>query len=378
MWITDIRPGDNRAAVPGVDRAGIQNRVTIDRQTHRCAPPGDRLTLPAATDQDLATTRVSACIHTTTAREHNGIAEDARRPPALTLSCTTDIDQPGYLDETTLSSVKYHLPVRHRIIASLNSKPGVCRRFSASQHHTATGNRYGAGVQNSLDVHHLPQHIRRSARRQFDPPTLRLNHPGVANRNHAVRQFARIGHIRDRESQQPVAVQIHGQRRTGRQAHYAEMRRNQTRVVNLTTGQKRITAVMDPDLSGILDPTIGRQAVEAELAGHEIFIQDVERGSQKTRRLNPTTRADEDPVRVQQPHLTIREQTAVDARRLITRHSIQCNRGRIGLNELRTGTRLNRKPTPVDDNTVRLLVDQRRAGVAQIHLRRTGLQHRIL
>ena len=269
----------------------------------------------------------------------------------MTLAHATDVDQAGHLNAPALTTVEYDHP---------------------------TVDCYRTGVQNAFDIHHLPQHIRCGARRQFDPPAMRLNHPSVAHRNHAVRQFARIGHIGDRESQQPVAVQVHGQRRTGRQAHYPEMCRNQTRVMNLTTGQKGITAVVDPDLPRVLDPTIGRQAVEAELAGHEIFIQDVERGSQKTRRLDPTTRADEDPVRVQQPHLTIREQTAVDAGRLITRHTVQRNRGRIGLNEPRTGTRLNRKPTPVDDRTVRRLPNQRRAGIAQIHLRRTRPQHGFL
>ncbi len=97
---------------------------------------------------------------------------------------------------------------------------------------------------------------------------------------------------------------------------------------------------------------------EIEAPGIEVLIGQIEgRGDQPTD-IDARTRAEQDAVGVDQVDVPVREQAAEDLARVTARHAVQNRRIRARLDELHRLVRADAKRIPVDDRTVRALIDR--------------------
>ena len=161
-----------------------------------------------------------------------------------------------------------------------------------------------------------------------------------------------------RIADQAIAIEIHGEGISAAQHDMTGLRADQSAVGDARRRQHDRAAAGGVDLAVVDDLAIAA-AREIVAAGHEILIGQVRCGGEKAADIDAGVVAQQHPVGIEQPHLAVAADCAVDVRDGRTGHLVQGDGAGIGLVELDAGALPDRKILPVDDGFRRALVHHR-------------------
>ncbi|MNU76741.1 hypothetical protein D3C71_663000 [compost metagenome] len=182
-----------------------------------------------------------------------------------------------------------------------------------------------------------------------------------------------IGHQRgqrrlvDGHTDQRAAVESQADLVAGRQRHRAQPGADHALIAHLRSQKRDVPAIV-----GVQAAQIGNGAAlaaEAGLAGQEIGIAEIERTGHQARRIDPGALAEQHAVGIQDEHLAIRFERAVDHGAFIALDPVERDGGGIRLDEIDLGILADRKTIPLDGRLARGLGHgHRRTALSDVRL----------
>lgn len=151
------------------------------------------------------------------------------------------------------------------------------------------------------------------------------------------------------------------------QSHGAIRCADDTRVAHLKTDEKHIPAG-GADAACIGDACRCTTRVCHLSARHEHAVAQVQRGGCEARHIHHGAPAKDDAAGIDEEHLAVGAERAVEQRRPAIQHAVQRGGGGIWHDELRLLAAGNVEGAPVNDGAVRLLVDGGQAGEGTLDL----------
>ncbi len=182
---------------------------------------------------------------------------------------------------------------------------------------------------------------------------------GVRGAGRPVRR--RPARRRHRIAQQAVALEVDREGGGAADHHRAAIGRDQPAVGCAGARQHRIALPAGADRALVGDRSAGA-ARETIIAGREIAVRDVRRRGDQPADIDARALAEQHAIAVDDPHLAVGEQAAIDRGRIGAQDAVERDRGGVRLAELHSLAGGDAEAVPVDDELVRRLADEGGSG----------------
>jgi hypothetical protein len=155
-----------------------------------------------------------------------------------------------------------------------------------------------------------------------------------------------------------IAVQVEAERARAGQHHLAEPRGDHAAVLHTRRNQRDQAAFGHADLALVDDARAGpARQVEAQLAGHEVFVARIGGRQHQCGRVEPRVAPDEDAVLVDQVNAPVGRERAQQRGGFVADHAVERGRHCRGLLEAHRLARPNAEALPVNHGARRGLLD---------------------
>ncbi len=188
-----------------------------------------------------------------------------------------------------------------------------------------------------------------------------------AHRAAVGQQVAAVEHLaghaarRHRGRNQAVAGEADRRGFAGSQQHRASVDTDLARVGDIAAKQRDIAATRGPQIA-VVDHRRGGAACKPVGASGKVLLRQVQRRRDEPADIDLGAAREQNPVRVDQEHLSVGRQPTVDLARLVADDPVQRDRVRVGLHELHRRAAPDAEGLPVQPQRRRALLDAHLAG----------------
>ena len=156
----------------------------------------------------------------------------------------------------------------------------------------------------------------------------------------------------DGKTHKAVAVEIERDLVARGEGHRAQARTDHALVLNLRREQRHISTFGGADQAPVDDRSCCRSLAQHIAAGQEVRVGQAQRRRDDATDVNLRARREQNPIRIEQEHLAVGRQRALDQGRALSQHPVQCDRRRARLVEAHRLAGRDAETQPVDRGPV--------------------------